>query len=105
MSYAPHTNTDVQQQLRMGQVPTTLPMLLGAFHADRAFFEYAERRWADDNFAPEMPHIIFTIDGTRLAKVLKTVAYVVVNEDESGPVIEKWDIKTHRHYPTHWVRA
>ena len=29
----------------------------------------------------------------RAAKVLKTVAYVAVDEDESGIVWEKWDIK------------
>lgn len=34
----------------------------------------------------------------RWAKVLKTVAYIVVNEDENGPVVEKWYIKNHREY-------
>jgi hypothetical protein len=107
MSYAPHTNTDVQHQLRCGVVPTTLPMLFGSFRAaeTEAFFEYSERRWGDDSFAPEMPHVIYVADGTRLAKVLQTVVYVVVDEDDNGPVIQKWPIKSHRHYPTDWVRA
>jgi hypothetical protein len=31
--------------------------------------------------------------------VKKTVAYIVVDEDEFGlPVIEKWNIKRHRNY-------
>ena len=31
---------------------------------------------------------------TRYAKVLKTVAYVVVNQDDNGdPIVEKWQIK------------
>ncbi|AGR47944.1 hypothetical protein PHIM7_234 [Sinorhizobium phage phiM7] len=35
----------------------------------------------------------------RWAKVLKTVAHVVVDEDPEGkPVIEKWNIKDHKHY-------
>lgn len=34
----------------------------------------------------------------RYAKVLKTVAYVVVDEDENGPVVEKWAIKNRRVY-------
>lgn len=35
----------------------------------------------------------------RFAKVLKTVAYVVVDEAADGsPVVEKWAIKSHREY-------
>ena len=54
----------------------------------------------------EYPHKVWVttpregIDsGYRMALVLKTVAYIVVDEDENGPVIEKWDIKEHRIYP------
>jgi len=37
--------------------------------------------------------------GYRYATVKKTVAYVVVDEDEYGePVVEKWQIKAHREY-------
>jgi len=35
----------------------------------------------------------------RYAKVLKTVAYLVTDEDECGePVVERWDIKKFRSY-------
>ena len=50
---------------------------------------------------PNYPHEVFVGDGstagnsTRLARVMNTVAYVVVDEDEFGQyVVEKWDIKT-----------
>ena len=34
-----------------------------------------------------------------MAKVLKTVAYILLDEDEYGePVIEKWKIKKHNVY-------
>lgn len=47
----------------------------------------------------ELPNEIYVADGVRFAKVLKTVAYVAVDEAEDGtPVIEKWVIK---HY---WTR-
>ena len=101
MGYAPHTNTDVHHQALAGIIPTPDPMLLGSFvEAEYGHtFEYAERRWPDDDFHPEMPHIIYTADQTRLAKVLKTVAYVLTGEGE----IQKWQIKNHRIYPTEWI--
>jgi hypothetical protein len=104
MSYAPHTNTDVQQQLRMGLIPTPLPMLFGIFvEADYGHaFEYAERRWHDDSVKPEFPHVIYVGQGEpRLALVKRTVAYVLTGEGE----VQKWNIKQHREYPTDWVRA
>ena len=36
--------------------------------------------------------------GWRYAKVLKTRIYIAVDEDENGPVVEKWYIKNHRKY-------
>jgi hypothetical protein len=36
----------------------------------------------------------------RLAKVLKTVAWVLTGEGE----IQRWQIKQHRHYSTEWIR-
>tara|TARA_R110000782_G_scaffold4974_2_gene17455 strand:+ start:1029 stop:1451 length:423 start_codon:yes stop_codon:yes gene_type:complete len=51
----------------------------------------------------EYPHIVY-VGGTtgldyRYAKVLKTVAYVVVDEDENGaPVVEKWALKKNLSY-------
>jgi hypothetical protein len=47
------------------------------------------------------PHMIFVGpqgDQVRMAFVKKTVAYVVVNENDNGFVIEKWNIKNHRSY-------
>jgi hypothetical protein len=47
----------------------------------------------------EYPHKLWTLDGYRYARVLKTVAYIVVDEDEYGlPVIEKWDIANHKNW-------
>ena len=46
-----------------------------------------------DQFAQDFPHKLWTLDGYRYARVLKTVAYICVDEDEYGqPVVEKWDI-------------
>lgn len=111
MAYAPHNNDHVLYQLQCGQMPTELPLILGQFREAEygVTFGFAERRWPDDEFSPDMPHVIYVGDGsveTRLAKVLKTVAYVVVDEDADGqPVVEKWAIKQHRAYNTEWVRA
>jgi hypothetical protein len=61
-------------------------------------FEYAERTDAlfPADFHPEFPHVVFVgkLGEVRLAKVLKTVAAVLENEDW----IEKWQIKSHREY-------
>lgn len=110
MAYAPHTNEHVRDELRAGIVPTARPLVLGGIwnHDAPGVFEYAERRWTTDDFAPEMPHIIYVGPGQepRLAKVLKTVAYVVTDESADGtPVIEKWKLHRHDTYNTQWVRA
>jgi len=36
--------------------------------------------------------------GYRYAVVMKTVAYIAVDEDEDGPVVEKWNIKKNVEY-------
>lgn len=62
-----------------------------------AFFEYDK----DPAWKPEDGLFgIFMSDGTkRSAKILKTVAYVAVDEDAYGnPVWEKWKIKNHKMY-------
>jgi hypothetical protein len=47
----------------------------------------------------EYPHKLWTLDGYRYARVLKTVAYIVVDEDEYGiPVVQKWAIKQHKQF-------
>jgi hypothetical protein len=104
MCYAPHTNDQVKHQIRLGNVPSELPIVFGSF-VEKEYghtFEYAERRWPDDTFYPELCHVIYVGDGqTRLAKVLKTVAFVLTGEGE----LQKWNIKQHRAYETEWVRA
>ena len=48
------------------------------------------------------PHKVWVGDvvgqGWRYAMVKKTVAYVVVDEDENGPVVEKWNLKKNTKY-------
>jgi len=61
-------------------------------------FEYSLN---DDQipFGEEFPHKVWVRDGYRYADVKKTVARIVVDENEYGqPVIEKWYIKGHRQY-------
>lgn len=63
------------------------------------YFEYSLN--ADGWFA-EYPHIVWVGgpgQGYRYANVKKTVAYIVVDEDEYGdPIEEKWYIKQHVKY-------
>jgi hypothetical protein len=109
MAFAPHTNTDVHNTKDYNK----FPLLLGSF-VEKEFgnlFEYAVRPDEGIDFAPDCPHIVYVtnaIDGVdhgfRYAKVLKTVAWVVVDEDDNGdPIYVKWDIKDHRFYDTTWV--
>jgi hypothetical protein len=48
-------------------------------------------QWAAERSAT---HTIFVTDGTRPARVLKTVAYIGVDEEDDQIVWEKWPIKT-----------
>ena len=59
-------------------------------------FEYSKNWSSVDDF----PHLVWVGDGDqyRYARVLKTVAYVAVDEDENGFVVEKWSIKQHKEY-------
>lgn len=65
-------------------------------------FEYTTNTDGD----PEYPYLVFvgpTGEDTRMAKILKTVAYIVTDEkvDEFGRtyfVEEKWQIKKHRKF-------
>lgn len=65
-------------------------------------FEYAAntaRHWVNPG---DWPHKVFVGprgEEARYARVLKTVAYVIVDENDDGtPVVEKWKIKGHRAY-------
>jgi hypothetical protein len=51
------------------------------------------------------PHIVWVggdgicgMSGYRYANVKKTVAYVIVNEDENGPILERWQLKSNKEY-------
>lgn len=56
-------------------------------------YRLTDKAWALEN---NLPHEIDVLDGTRSARVLKTVVYVAVDEDANGkPVLEKWHIKNH----------
>jgi hypothetical protein len=93
MSFAPYTND------RRGE----LPPVMGAFrHAETGcHFEFAGRDDADrETFAPEAPFRVFVGMGeTRAARVLKTVAWVVVDEAADGsPVYERWPLRQFRPY-------
>jgi len=46
----------------------------------------------------DYPHKVWVGDGWRYGRVLKTVAYVIVDEDEGGPIVEKWAIKNYNEY-------
>ncbi len=78
--------------------------LLGSFVEKdvRGFHEYSAN--TDDMTGAwvspwEFPHVLHTLDGVRYARILKTVAYIAVDEDEYGlPVVEKWYITSHRKF-------
>ena len=80
---------------------------IGQFvHAETGFlFFYAEGGcpWMTEEFIGEN-EITHTIEINRkmgeyrAARILKTVAYVLVDEDENGLVWEKWSIKRHTEY-------
>lgn len=99
MAFAPHTND--RRNIDVD------PVILGQFREKDSdnLFEFAQRRPGVDHgaFAPGFPHLIYVGQNgeTRVGRVLKTVAYVVVDEDSRGdPVIEKWQVKprSHREY-------
>ena len=90
MAYAPYSND--RRTADQGKV-------LGCFREkDHGLtFEYAERTDAlfPDYLCPEFPHVVFVGHGeVRLAKVLKTVLTMLVDEDD----VQKWQIRSHREY-------
>jgi len=81
--------------------------LIGMFHEKEFnnFFEYSHND--DQHLSEDYPHKVWVTNpvinfdhGYRYAKVLKTVMYVVTDEDDYGkPVVEKWSIKGRKVYP------
>jgi len=70
------------------------------------YFEYSVNddigKWwmgETQDVAEKFPHKVWVGDGYRYANVKKTVAYIVVDEDENGmPVTEKWYLKKNTKY-------
>ena len=70
------------------------------------YFEYSLNDVQDEyslSIAENYPHRVWvrnTINdqGWRYANVKKTVAYVIVDEDEGGPIIERWFLKKNDEY-------
>lgn len=91
MSFAPFKTTDV---------------VLGSFREKEfdLLFEYSQDPKAKPPLDDFPVKVWVTPAGNsipefRWAKVLKTVAHVVVDEDAEGkPVVEHWKIKDHTHY-------
>lgn len=65
-------------------------------------FEFSENREVD---GWTYPHKVWVStpwhmdEGWRYAKVLKTVAYILTNDEDGNDVVEKWYTKQHRLYP------
>ena len=79
---------------------------IGVF-VERDTGNYFEFSYNDEQGeAPEWPHRVWVggggvagMTGWRYARVMKTVAYIVVDENDYGEaVVEKWYIKNHREY-------
>ena len=86
--------------------------IIGGFVEKSAgnYFEYQSNP-EKGMFCSGYPHKVWVTSpikgldsGWRYARILKTVAYVVIDEDQYGqPVIEKWHIKNHRIWGTNDV--
>ncbi len=97
MAFAPQSN----DRLTDATGTQVLPRVLGQFDEKVTgnYFDFSERLADDVWFAAEFPHRIYLDRGqTRIARVLRTVVYVVVDEDETGLVVEKWSLKARRDY-------
>ena len=59
-----------------------------------ALFEFSAAREDEQVFGPDFPSKLWVKDGFRFCRVVKTRAYVVVDEDEAGErVVETWVTK------------
>jgi|TARA_R100000995_G_C3443462_1_gene104488 hypothetical protein len=91
----------------MSYAPTEFyPITKGGCFREEEFEKVFEYNFHNEDKFSEFPHRVFVNsnpaygDGTwRYALVKKTVAYIVIDEDEYGkPVIQKWQIKNHDKY-------
>ena len=77
--------------------------ILGSFDEKEygKYFEFSEN---NENFYTEYPHKVWVTTpwhmdgGWRFAKVLKTVAYILANDEDGNDVVEKWAIKKYQEY-------
>jgi hypothetical protein len=89
----------------MALAPITKRPVIGSFTNEcgvRFDYTVADTSWTGRLCEGEDINVeIFMCDGsTRFARMLKTVIYVIVDENDDGsPVLEKWKIKKH-----HWKR-
>jgi hypothetical protein len=87
----------------MAFAPNTVKPIGGFVEKDYGKFFHFSENDTNHEFGSEYPHLIWVgpdyYEEPRYARVLKTVAYVVTDEDEFGyPVVEKWDIKNFKSY-------
>lgn len=74
-----------------------------------AFQEKEYRQWFTyrptlNNYATDngLMYEIDVLNGIRFAKILKTIAYVAIDEDENGlPILERWEFVKHEKYLEH----
>ena len=95
MAFAAHHNGQLNEHNDLNRV-------LGCFN-EREFgkiFEYSDRLKGNQWQVEKYPHEIYVRGNqVRVGKVLKTVAYIVIDEaDDGSPVVHKWYIKNHRKY-------
>jgi hypothetical protein len=77
--------------------------ILGCFDEKEygKYFEFSEN---NEEYYTEYPHKVWVTTpwhmdgGWRFAKVLKTVAYILTNDEDGNDVVEKWYIKKYREY-------
>ena len=84
----------------MSYAPTSFNAPIAGIFTEASFghrFEYAV---SDHSPFEGYDHVVFCGDEVRYARILKTRAYVVIDEtDDSQPIIEKWVIRGHSEYP------
>ena len=83
--------------------------ILGCFD-EKEYGKYFEFSKNDESFydpgghRTDYPHKVWVTTprpfdgGWRFAKVLKTVAYILTNDEDGNDVVEKWFIKKYREY-------
>ena len=88
----------------MALAPMSVEPVLGEFVEKEIgnYFHWSENNHCFMDFHKDFPHLVW-VGGLgqqyRYAEVLKTVAYICVDEDECGlPVVEKWEIKNRKEY-------